>query len=852
MATSGIGSRYVHRASCYFLAVAMGCIGLVAQVAWARLFVQMFGATAQPTAVVLALFLAGLALGALRLGRYADRTNDPLQLSGCLVALSGVAIAIGTVIRTPATSLLDDLFGQVQYYSILRTSFHVVLAGLLVLPPSILWGGVAPALIRAAGSSRQAVRPQFSALFGFETLGGAIGALAAGFYLIAAYGIYGTLWLAAGVGMSAGTLGVLIARNASSSLQNDERSESFSVPFPSKSPHDFWVLVAIGFAGFASMGMEVAWTRLILLIVGGDTYSFTVVVTSFLLGHVLGALIANRISRRLIHPLSMYGWLQLATAGSALILLTVFYWLAGGVGQTQLASFEGHWATVLTGRFVLSGCLLLIPATLVGLGFPVVASHILCTNSQLGTRVGRLYAASAFGNVVGSLAVGFLLIPAIGLQLSIVALAASNLAAAACVVFPVLHFCYPGKPQFVLSQWSPLLQMALILAGLSVCSGWQLLRPIKPLGLDAMRRDEMVSYYREGLAGTVAVLQSRDDWDRRKMVIDGIIIGESRGGVDEKQRMLAHLPRLLRPGDPNRHILTIGLGTGILAGELVQQPGSRVVCVELSQAVVEGARHFADLNGNVHDHPRTTIVVGDGIHYLRQSKQKFSSIVSDAKSRPGHSNNAHFYSVDYYALCHLRLAPDGLMFQWVSLDTPLPELRVILRTFVRVFPHSYIAVAPPDSLYLIGASEQLNLDIDEIQRHLDSHTALHLRDYGWRHACDVLAMFLADGDSVERWLMPDTPINTLERPVIEFQALEALALPRETRTQENLTALLGLTEHSLETMQTRGADQQMLRNCQESARLSLEAAALALSQDIADWKLAEDKFDEGRRLGAAA
>lgn len=812
--------------SCYILAFVAGASGLVFQVVWAREFVQVFGATTQSTSLVLAVFLSGLSLGANFLGPLADRTNRPLRLAGWLIVFSSTTAACGVGLIVPVSSMLDTLLGgNATSWPAIRVCYQAIFATLVVLPSTMLLGGVAPALIRGLSLSSDNLRPGFSSIFAVETCGGACSALATGFLLIAALGLHGAIWIAAAVSIA---IALGVAGISRSQLPGEHvRSAPLDNCRTGVTAEDRWLLAAVGLAGFSVLGMEVAWTRLLLLLLGGDTYAYTIVISSFLFGLMWGGWLARWITARITNPRLVYAWLQIAVATTLLVVLTLFSWLTVGVGQRWLASLEGNWGMVVGGRFALCFCILLLPSTLAGLSFPVAASHFLRQQYDLGRRSGQLYAASACGNVLGALATGFLLIGLLGLQLSVVSLAAINLTAAACIVLPLLTSKRAAVEKALwqrLLAWSSAVSIAV---GLAICAGWSWVWPIMPLSVSRDSQAYAVTFYREELSGTVAVLQNRELSEQRWMSIDGIVIGESHGGVDEKQRMLAHLPFLLRPADALQRIYTIGLGTGILAGELSHQSSNvEVVCVELSPAVIEGAKLFADVNHDIHNHPRAEVIYGDGVHYLRQNSVQFDAIVSDAKSRPGYVGNVAFYSADFYSLCRHRLAPGGLMVQWISLETPELELRTILRTFTHSFSNSYIGIAAPDSLYLIGADQPLQLDMQHLQAHLTRPESVSLRKYGWRDARDIVSLVAADGDTVNAWLEGDEPVNTLLWPVLEYQSLDVFKVPATVRKQKNLAALLRLTESSPKSLRLANADETILNDCFASARTMLETIVM--------------------------
>src|SRR5574340_258271 len=301
------------------------------------------------------------------------------------------------------------------------------------------------------------------------------------------------------------------------------------------------------------------------------------------------------------------------------------------------------------------------------------------------------------------------------------------------------------------------------------------------------------------------------------MLVDGVRIGQSSEGVDRKQQVLAHFPFLLRPGPPAR-VLTIGLGTGILAGEMAHHPGvERIECVELSPSVIEAAHLFARWNGGVMESPVVRMVNDDGVNYLKRSPARYDAIVSDGKSRSGHAGNALFYSLDYYRSAREHLAPGGVMIQWVPLDIPQEDLRTILRTFRAAFPDTYVWVAQ-SSAFVVGLDRPLELDLDRVQRVLEAPEFADLRRHGWTRAADVATMLAADGASLEPWLAQEDAVNSLEHPVLEFYSPAAVAAPADRRVADNLAAFATLRRGSLR-VRLLGGDAAALEAGERAERL---------------------------------
>ena len=63
-----------------------------------------------------------------------------------------------------------------------------------------------------------------------------------------------------------------------------------------KDPYHASALFIIAVSGFCTMAYEVIWTKLIGIIVGPTTYSFTIVLTTFIAGLAIGSFVFGRVS----------------------------------------------------------------------------------------------------------------------------------------------------------------------------------------------------------------------------------------------------------------------------------------------------------------------------------------------------------------------------------------------------------------------------------------------------------------------------------------------------------------------------------------------------------------------------
>ena len=257
------------------------------------------------------------------------------------------------------------------------------------------------------------------------------------------------------------------------------------------------------------------------------------------------------------------------------------------------------------------------------------------------------------------------------------------------------------------------------------------------------------------------------------MSVDGIVIGGT-GYVEFKQLLLAHLPKLLI--DDVSTELSVGLGSGMLAGESALYPGvDSITAVEIEPGVVEGAGQFARENHSVLENPRVKIEVDDIGNFLRTTSDKFQVISADEKTADSFASNGFSYSLEYYNLLRDHLAPGGLAAQWVPATLPTRQFRMVLKTFAESFPHVqlwYFLPAQkrgPFNAILIGSNEPVELNYKHMQREFNENRGAFssLVPYGLTSADAVLSQYVADERSL-RPAVADAQLNTLDHPRYEF------------------------------------------------------------------------------------
>ena len=770
---------FTRRCSNAAIALAAGASGILAQLIWARILIQWFGTSSLTIATALGASLAGLALGAFIFRGSSTAgfrwLGRPAQRPGWLLLLAGVGVMEGVILFHFGNSVLPFMTSMLPANAAL-----VITAVVVLLPVNIALGGVLPTLIWSTESeaTKTNTTKTVGALYAAETLGGAAGALLAGFWMIQRVGLAGTLLVTSLITIAIGAIAVFRFKSdqpdqaaliAGKGTTGETASEALTAGT------GFITLTAIFLAGVASLSMEIIWQRALILMVGTDTHSYMIVAVSYLIGVATGSYLCGQFLPQRRH--NLFSYLQLGIAFTSLIAMALFCGLVSVAGQKWLMGATSG-LEVVGNRFLASFGLLILPSCLAGATFPAAVSLLVRSGYVNADATGRTYATIAVGNIAGVIIVGFWLIPIAGLQSSLLVLAGVAVAAAALAT---IHWN--------LSFW---------FAGLAVFgAGGYLIATQQPIGLTDLSPNQHVAFYREGPVATVSVVAENDDDSvevaSRRMVVDGIVIGENIGGVDEKQKMLAHLPLLIHAmsnadSSPTLNAISIGLGTGILAGELAIQPSVKhITCVELSPAVITASDFFKEDNHDLASLSNATILQGDGIHFLRRSNETYDCIVSDGKSRPGHAGNVGFFSSEYYRLAVQRLSTTGTFVQWVSLDGSPREVQTILKTFASEFAYSYAAIAPPDSIYLVGRKAPIHWNEMACDAYLSN--AKSLAPYGWRTPDDIRSMAWLDTREIAASLLEEIAANSLNRPVLERFALDIHRPDAHQHKIQNLTFL---------------------------------------------------------------
>lgn len=770
--------------------VSGGC-ALVYQVAWLRELRLVFGASTGASAAVLAIFMGGLGAGGLLLGRRADRHATPLLLYARLELLVALTAALSPLLVVAVRRLYIQL-AIVADVARLGTLLRLVLAALVLAPPTVLMGGTLPAAARAAVRRDDLARRDLAVLYGVNTLGAVLGSSLATFVLLEFFGTRLTIWVACLTNL----LVVIAARAAAQEVGRQAAVEGEG-DAPAGAPRRF-VLVAAGVVGFAFVLMELVWYRMLAPVLGGSSYTFGIILAVALFGVGLGG--AARAALGSSAPSTLRGFaltaaleaLALAVPyalGDRIAILALLLRPLGGVGLTGLAA---GWTVVAS--------IVILPAAFVsGWQFPLLVSLLGAGGRGVGRDVSLAYAWNTAGAIVGSLAGGFGLLPALTApgvwRVTTVLLAAVGLAAA---LLPAARRGRLWILGAVLPASAAVAAVVVMSASRGPTAAWRhsavgagreanVAARATPRSLTDwvhLRRRE-VAWEADGVESSVAMTQL----DGYSFLVNGKVDGHLRGDAST-QVMGGLLGALLHPRATRA--LVIGLGTGSSAGWLAAVPSmERVDVVELEPAIVRVARDAAPINHGALDNPKLHLAFGDGREALLVSRARYDVIFSEP-SNPYRAGVSSLFTREFYQAAAARLADGGIFLQWLqAYEVDQQAVRTAYATIGSVFREVETWTAAPGDLILVASQAPLRHDLAALRARVASEPYRSALSHAWL-VTDVeglLAHHLARSTFARALAESEGEyLNTDDRNLLEFAFARSTGKPAAVDEELRLMA----------------------------------------------------------------
>lgn len=776
-----------------------GISGLVYESLWSRYLKLFVGSAATAQILVLALFMGGMSLGSLLAGRLSARIRKPVLAYGLVEGLIGLyALAFPFLYDAITRLCYDVLFPAVGGGGVTLVKWSA--AASLIAAPCILLGTTFPLMsVGILRRDRERSGEILSFLYFSNSFGASLGALISGFFLVPALGLPGTL-----AGAAVLNLAIMLVclrergreadRPIDVAAQTTRASEADS---PSaRGPMLVRIMLAIALGtGLSSFMYEIAWIRMLSMVLGSASHSFEVMLSVFVLGLALGGLWVRKRMDKFERPELTLGIVQVVMGAAAVATIPLYRLGVLGVGGVFWYSDQymqderttGLWIGFNVVRYLV--CLIImLPATFcAGMTLPLV-THVLLRRGQPEAAVGQVYGVNTLGAIAGAVLAGLVFLPLIGLKATIVLGALVDMALGLWLIARESAM-RPTKQVRSLVRSTAVATVAVAIIGFGILDvdPRTLAAGVFRRGTVRMHDDYQVRLHVDGRTATVTVTQDvardgyhtlytngkpdasirTDRWPEGRELSEGPALA----GDEPTQLLLGIIPLMARPDA--RVAATIGMGSGVTSHTLLASPKlERLDTVEIEPFMAEGAKLFHPVNRRTFEDPRSNIIFDDAKAYFAAAEAKYDIVVSEP-SNPWVAGVSSLFTVEFYQEIKRYMADDGVLGQWMhgyelSDELLLSVLAAVDREFA---DYQIYRVGNRDWLILAATQEHGvgELDAGALAWPEMAEEAAVL---GIHDASQIGALLVANDELLHPFLADVTP-NTDARPLLDNGAERA-------------------------------------------------------------------------------
>jgi spermidine synthase len=642
-----------------------GISALVYETLWFRLAGLSLGNSVWSVSLVLAAFMGGIALGNAVMARFGRLVSRPLMLYVALEIAIGIA-GIAVVVALPQfPGWLSPLLGNLIETPWLLNLVRLSVAFVVLVAPATAMGATLPVLAQALSRIETNFGAILGQLYGWNTLGAMLGALATEVVLIKWFGLLGS-------GLTAMLLNFVAAFLA---FRLAQAEQSPAAPATAAEPHSklswrsYRYLLVAFLSGLTLLALEVVWFRFLLLSNHGTSLIFAVMLALVLAGIALGGLISARLYRASEH---CHEWLRYSLASSGALIVLTYY----GFDLFTVRQFD-HTTTTL--EFVLFAAFLMLPVSVLsGIAFTLVGRAL---KEEAGTAIRTTAIATlsnTLGAMLGSLLAGFVLLPLAGMELSFFILALVY--GVTALVAPV-----PAQRQAWWRSWPAYTSLGLLALCLLLFPFGLMERSFFRMVM-ADHADHRLVETREGPAETAFYYRSDLFGEPLyyRLVTNGFSMSATYNHAQRYMKLFVYLPMALK--HDARNALLISYGVGATAKAITDTAGlENIDIVDISRNILEmSANVYADGENPLQDE-RVRVHIEDGRFFLNATERRYDLITSEPPP-PKIAGVVNLYSQEYFQLIHKRLNVGGYASYWLPVHSlePLDTLAII-KAFCNAF-----------------------------------------------------------------------------------------------------------------------------------------------------------------------
>lgn len=764
----------------YLLFTLSGFSGLVYESIWSHYLKLFLGHAAYAQALVLIIYMGGMATGAWLVSRYTHRLGSLLLWYAVVELTIGVfGMGFDPVYKFVTSVSFNTIIPHLQD-PVFTYIYKISIASLLILPQSMLLGASFP--LMTCGFIRKfpgTPGKSISLLYFFNSIGAALALLFTAFFLVGKLGLPGTVFLS-------GIINIVVALLVYALVKGPVLVVNMSPTILLTRPRLFLALSFL--TGMASFIYEVTWIRMLSMVLGASTHSFELMLSAFITGLAIGGYLIRKKIDQLQDPIIFAASIQILMGLFALLTIFLYGYSFEMMSFFMSALDETEQAYILFSLYSHSiALLIMLPATVcAGITLPLF-TYILISQGHGEKSIGQIYSSNTIGAIAGVLFALFAGMPILGIKGSILSGAVIDIGIGLALLWiysRTIKARYRGFATAVVSAF-------VILAVISFEYNTKVLASgVFRHGIAELDEKTEILFHQDGKTASVTV----SEWDNTKITVmtngkpDAAVtmaVGSPPSIDEATMSLLAALPLSVYP--EARTIANIGMGSGLTTHTALAMPGvDRVDTIEIEEAIVTAAKYFIPKTERVFSDPRSHIHIDDARTYFSTYQSSYDIIISEP-SNPWVSGVSSLFTAEFYQLARTHLNKNGLLVQWIHIYELNTELLVsILKAISLNFPYYSIYFADDGNLILLASIDKpVEIPSPSIFNTVamkDQLSTVHIHNIE-----DIRFRFLGDQLLYNPFLDQfDIAANSDYFPVLDLHAEKSRFL------QENVSELLNL------------------------------------------------------------
>jgi spermidine synthase len=762
-----------------------GVCSLTYEVIWQRLLKLILGNTTYATSITVAVFMGGLALGALLVRKRADAIKNKLFVYGCIELLVSLFAVLTPFFLKWVDYAYVFLFQSYAPSAPLVLTLQIIVSTIILAFPTILMGTTLPILSSMVVRRAAHTGWETGILYSVNTFGALAGVSATGFYLIRMLGVYPAYFIAVGLNVCIAVISVILSRyrpvEATQEVLNHTHNDN---PSPKKGLRVAifsWLFIM----GFVALGYEIVWIRSVVLLLKAEIYTFSSVLCVYLFGYAAGIFVGGRLAKS-TRQLELFGLVAPLVGICGILYLPM---LTRILDNRFLWNFQ--LLKTLLGIFsylphlYMSTLFFFLPSFFMGICFPLLVQMGTNLGSRAGDTISKAYGINTLGCVLGSVGAGFFLIPFFGAETSMQILGLLAVISGLTAIFFVQN-----RIIWVIGSIVP-----------AICIITALMQPkdIFPKWINKCEGkgtyEVKLLDFREGITTTASVHQYLAD-SSKVISTAGINVAGDALPLRQTQKFQGHFPVIMH--GKAKSVLTVGFGSGELTKTLTLHGIPDITCVEISPEMVAlSKRYFSHINLGNDLEKHVHMVYMDAKNYMHLTNKKFDVIENDCIWPGTFAESSSLYTKEYFMDARRHLNDMGVFSTWLTLDLPVTTLLSIIKTFGSVFENTlfiYPHYAPDRHILLMGQKTGHLYDYVNAKKEFEKEKVKEsLSLIGIQDVNDLLGCIVADYSSL-RTSTDSAAMNSDYFPFVEFDMNRVHLIGDKLITWKNLEVIIRNTQ----------------------------------------------------------